>query len=109
MNQYVFSAIIFDRDPNPNLDFFPHIFPFAEVAESYDEAQKKAKDKIFDSENGLITQFMTDEDASDRFVISFDREPICREVIWYDEINNWLYADEDPKFQLEMFKKYHIT
>ena len=111
MNFYFFYANIFDRGPNYNLKAFPKRVPVCSYAENYLEAQRDAVDQLWDpdpSSPGILAKNSTPEDAPDRFNIVFDDTPeLERPVVWADEINEWIWGDEDYDLQIKEWYKCH--
>lgn len=101
MNFYFYNVTIFDTAPDANLSVFPKIEPHAIIAENETEAQRQIVEHLYDlAENGTCAQYATREDAADRFHIVFGEPEEVREVEWADEINDWIWADEDRESQI---------
>lgn len=100
MNFYLYKVTIFDTAKDADLSVFPKIEQHVIIAESEMEAQRQIVEKLYDlAENGTCARYSTREDAADRFHIVFG-EPLVRPVEWAEEINNWIWADEDRDLQI---------
>ena len=101
MNFYFYNVTIFDTAPDADLSVFPKIEPHAVIAENEMEAQRQIVERLYDLvENGTCAQYSTREDAADRFHIVFGEPEQVRPVEWAEEINDWIWADEDRESQI---------
>ena len=101
MNFYFYKVTIFDTAPDADLTVFPKVEPHAIIAETETEAQRQIVEHLYDlAENGTCAQYSTCEDAADRFHIVFDEPEQVRPVEWAEEINDWIWADEDRESQI---------
>ena len=101
MNFYFYNVTIFDTAPDADLSVFPKIEPHAVIAENETEAQRQIVENLYDlAENGTCAQYSTREDAADRFHIVFGEPEQVRPVEWAEEINDWIWADEDRESQI---------
>lgn len=96
MNSYIYSTTIFDTAADANLEIFPKIATYSVIAEDETEAQRQIVEMLFDpTENGILAGYSRSDDPPGRFNIVFD-EPIVSQVEWDDELETWVYADDDP-------------
>lgn len=96
MNSYIYNATIFDTAPDANLKIFPKIEPYAVIAENETEAQRRIVEMLFDpTQGGVLANHSRPDDSPTRFNIVFD-EPIVSQVEWDDELETWVFADDDP-------------
>lgn len=95
MNFYLYGVRIFDTASDANLEVFPRCETHVAIAENKTEAQRKIVEQLFDPTE-TCGKYSTKEDAADRFHICFDDEPqVERPVEWDEELNIWIFADED--------------
>ena len=96
MNLYVLNTTIFDTAPNADLEVFPKLAPYSAIAENEAEAQRRIVEDLFDlSKGGLLTKYSTETDSPTRFNIVFDEPILERPVEWDEELDTWVFADED--------------
>ena len=106
MNFYLYNVTIFDTAPDADLSVFPKIEPHAAIAENETEAQRQIVDKLYDlAENGTCAKYATREDAVNRFNIVFGEPEQVRPVEWAEEINDWIWTDEDRDLQIGIANK----
>ena len=95
MNLYVFNATIFDTD-NTKPEVFPRLAPYSAIGENKEEAQRQIVQDMFDEEKGgVLAKYSTDKDSATRFNIVFDEAILERPVEWDEELNTWIFADEE--------------
>ena len=104
MNFYLYNVTIFDTAPDADLSVFPKIELQAAIAENEMEAQRQIVERLYDpDENGTCAQYSTREDAANRFNIVFDEPEQVRPVEWAEEIDEWIWADEDRDLQIASY------
>ena len=105
MNFFVFKTTIFDTAPDADLRVFPIVETHTAIAESTEEAQRQIVEKLYDPElMGTCAVHERKDDSPARFNIVFD-EMLMRPVEWDEEIEQWIWADEDRNPQIATFKK----
>lgn len=96
MNLYVLNTTIFDTSSDANLEVFPKLASYSAIAESEAEAQRRIVEDLFDiAKGGLLTKYSTETDSPTRFNIVFDKAILERPVEWDEELDTWVFADED--------------
>jgi len=100
MNFYLYKVTIFDTAPDADLNVFPKIEPWTAIAENENEAQRQIVEQLYTPNLGTCWAHSTKEDAADRFHIVFGEPEEVRPVEWAEEINDWIWADEDRESQI---------
>lgn len=95
MKLYVLNLEIFDTD-NTNPEVFPKLETYSAIGENEEEAQRQIVQDLFDeAKGGILAKYSTEEDSATRFNIVFDHAILERPVEWDEELNTWIFADED--------------